>query len=253
MGSLFVLAWLAGESIVTYRSVKSQHMPPSPRQLALSSLLFLGLGIIAEYQPARSTAAAFAWGVNLAILLKVLPGGDQSASSSGGWSSIGMAGNTVIIPTGTAASTLEGSATTSTSTTGAGSSTGGAGAGGSASANQAIAKQVIGANSAFSGWDAGQQWADLVQLWDRESSWSTSATNPSSGAYGIAQSLHGSQGGQGGNEYSSSDSEGLTTAQLQGANSGNAADQILWGLNYIASTYGTPSAAWAHEQAYGWY
>lgn len=260
MGSLFVLAWLLGEGIVTWRSAKSQHMPPSPRQLALSSLLFLGLGTVAEYQPARAAAAAFAWGLDLAILLKVLPGGGQSAFGGGGWGSIGMAGNTVIIPDGTAASAVDASASTSTSssgagtsTGGAGTSTGGAGAGGSAAQNQAVAKQVLGANSSFRSWTTGQQWQCLVNLWNRESGWSASATNPSSGAYGIAQSLHGSKGGQGGNEYSSSDSEGLSASQLAGANAGDAADQILWGANYIASVYGSPCAAWQHEQSAGWY
>lgn len=255
MGGLFFLAWLTGEGIVTYQSVKYQKMPPSPRQLALSSLIFLGLGVLAEWQPARSTAVAFAWGLDLAILLKVLPGGDQPQTTGNGWSSIGMAGNTVIIPTGTSASTVIGSSstTTSTSSKGSGSSTAGAGSGGSAAANQAVAKQVIGANSGFSGWASGTQWACLVNLWNRESGWNANATNSGTGAYGIAQSLHGTIGGKGGNEYSSTDSQGLTAAQLSGANSGNVADQILWGLNYIASTYGTPCAAWAQEQKYGWY
>ncbi|MGH3238577.1 MAG: lytic transglycosylase domain-containing protein, partial [Streptosporangiaceae bacterium] len=31
------------------------------------------------------------------------------------------------------------------------------------------------------------------------------------------------------------------------------ATQIRWGLGYIASTYGTPCGAWAHETADGWY
>ena len=35
--------------------------------------------------------------------------------------------------------------------------------------------------------------------------------------------------------------------------SSNAQEQILWGLQYIASTYKNPAGAWAHEQAQGWY
>lgn len=31
------------------------------------------------------------------------------------------------------------------------------------------------------------------------------------------------------------------------------ADQIEWGLHYIKSTYGTPTAAWAHSQANNWF
>jgi hypothetical protein len=33
----------------------------------------------------------------------------------------------------------------------------------------------------------------------------------------------------------------------------NPATQIAWGLSYINSTYGSPCAAWDHEQATGWY
>ena len=250
MGGLFIIAWMTGEGVIVYRSVKEQHMPPSPRQLLVASGLYVGLAIIAEYQPARAVATAFAWAVNVAVLMRVLPGGTDAVTSgtASGWSSIGLAGNTVIFPNGTAASAVDASTSTSTTT-----STSGAGAGGSASANQAVAKTVISDNPKFSGWGTGSQWTCLANLWDRESGWSTSATNPSSGAYGIAQSLHGTKGGQGGNEYSSSDSEGLTAAQLAAANAGNAADQILWGLEYIAVTYGSPCAAWDHETAEGWY
>ena len=35
--------------------------------------------------------------------------------------------------------------------------------------------------------------------------------------------------------------------------SSNAKEQILWGLGYIASTYGNPAKAWSHEQSVGWY
>lgn len=250
MSALFILAWFSGEAIITYRAVKEQHMPPSPRQLLVASGLYIGLAVLGEYQPARAVVTAFGWAINVAVLMQVLPGGTDAvpSGSSAGWSSIGLAGNTVLFPDGTAASAVD--ASTSTSTT---ASTGGAGAGGSAAANQNVAKTVIGANPKFSGWDSGSQWQCLVTLWDDESGWSTSATNPSSGAYGVAQSLHGTEGGQGGNEYNASDSEGLTTAQLAGANAGNAADQILWGLAYIAVTYGSPCSALDHENANGWY
>jgi hypothetical protein len=33
----------------------------------------------------------------------------------------------------------------------------------------------------------------------------------------------------------------------------SAATQIKWGLRYIMGTYGSPCAAWAHEEASGWY
>jgi hypothetical protein len=33
----------------------------------------------------------------------------------------------------------------------------------------------------------------------------------------------------------------------------SAATQITWGLTYIQQRYGSPEAAWGHEQANGWY
>jgi resuscitation-promoting factor RpfB len=113
----------------------------------------------------------------------------------------------------------------------------------SARANQATAKLsvLIGHPS----WAVGQQWSDWVKLWNQESGWNNLAKNPSSGAFGIAQALgHGGNGtaGKYGNEYPS-----------KAANDGNALAQIQWGIGYIAQRYGSPSAAWAHEQSAGWY
>lgn len=103
------------------------------------------------------------------------------------------------------------------------------------------------------GWGTDQMSA-LIALWNRESGWSSSAKNTSSGAYGIAQALgHGTPGSAGSQSDMYGAEYGLTTAQAQAANSGSALDQILWGLGYIKSRYGSPSAAWAHETAYGWY
>jgi cell wall-associated NlpC family hydrolase len=104
--------------------------------------------------------------------------------------------------------------------------------GGDASANQNIGKLLAGKY----GWSSGTQWSDLVQLWTRESNWSVTATNPNSGAYGIPQALPGDKMAADGANW-------RTSAQTQ----------IKWGLNYIKTTYGSPSAAWAHEQASGWY
>ena len=85
------------------------------------------------------------------------------------------------------------------------------------------------------GWN-GQKWTDLVNLWNRESSWRWNAQNPSSGAYGIPQSLPGDK------------------MAAFGANwRDDAAIQINWGLNYIAQRYGSPSAAWRHSEQVGWY
>jgi hypothetical protein len=70
----------------------------------------------------------------------------------------------------------------------------------------------------------------------REAGFSTTAQNPSSGAYGMAQFINGPS------EYA-----------LYGGNSTTAAGQAVGMVNYIKSRYGTPAAAWAHEQAFGWY
>jgi hypothetical protein len=89
--------------------------------------------------------------------------------------------------------------------------------------------------AAARGW-VGTQFSDLNALWTRESGWNNHAQNPTSGAYGIPQSLPASKMGALANPPTSS-----------------AAAQIKWGLGYIAQRYGTPSAAWQHEEANGWY
>lgn len=103
---------------------------------------------------------------------------------------------------------------------------------GNPTGNQAIGKQL----AAAYGWDTGPEWDALVALWNRESGWRADAKNPTSGAYGIPQSLPASKMASAGSDY-------LT----------NPATQIKWGLGYIKSTYGSPSNAWAHEQSAGWY
>jgi uncharacterized protein YabE (DUF348 family) len=80
------------------------------------------------------------------------------------------------------------------------------------------------------------QFACLVQLWDHESGWRVDAQNPSSGAYGIPQALPGSKMAAYGADWQT-----------------NPRTQILWGLDYIQSRYGTPCQAWADWQAQGWY
>lgn len=85
------------------------------------------------------------------------------------------------------------------------------------------------------GWGQDQMGC-LLQLWTQESSWLTNATNPSSGAYGIAQSLPPSKMDTAGADW-------LT----------NYRTQINWGLNYIKDRYGSPCGAWGHEVANNWY
>ena len=104
------------------------------------------------------------------------------------------------------------------------------------------------------GW-AVTEMVPLVKLWDRESGWSATARNPSSGAFGIAQALgHGtscSAAPDGTNEYGPQ--YGLTCAEAQQANAGSVRWQIEWGLSYIKNRYGSPTAALAHENANSWY
>jgi len=84
------------------------------------------------------------------------------------------------------------------------------------------------------GWSG--QFSCLDSLWNVESGWNPTAENPNSGAYGIPQALPGSKMASAGPDWQT-----------------DAATQILWGLQYIQSTYGSPCAAWSHEEATGWY
>ncbi|OCI32646.1 aggregation-promoting factor C-terminal-like domain-containing protein [Oerskovia enterophila] len=94
-----------------------------------------------------------------------------------------------------------------------------------------IGQQLVAAR----GWGS-EQFACLDKLWTKESKWDSSATNPSSGAFGIPQSLPASKMASAGADWRT-----------------NPATQITWGLNYIAGSYGTPCAAWGHSQAKNWY
>jgi hypothetical protein len=67
----FFYAWAIGESIIIYRWVKA-GAPPTPGALAAPAGLFIGLAIIAEAPKARPAAVAFAFAVDLAILLQVV-------------------------------------------------------------------------------------------------------------------------------------------------------------------------------------
>jgi hypothetical protein len=96
---------------------------------------------------------------------------------------------------------------------------------------QQIAEQML---SQF-GWSSSQ-FSCLQPLWALESGWNIYASNPGSGAYGIPQALPGSKMASAGPDWQS-----------------NAATQIRWGLSYIQGTYGSPCAAWSHEEADGWY
>jgi resuscitation-promoting factor RpfB len=104
-------------------------------------------------------------------------------------------------------------------------------------AGTTVAQYQAYAFSLFSsyGWGADQE-QPLINLWDKESGWSVSAKNPSSGAYGIPQALPASKMATVGSDWET-----------------NPATQIKWGLGYIKSSYGSPAEAWAHEEADDWY
>ena len=76
----------------------------------------------------------------------------------------------------------------------------------------------------------------LVALWNKESKWNPNPYNASSGAYGIPQALPASKMATAGTDYRT-----------------NYKTQINWGLSYISSRYGSPSAAWSHSKSTGWY
>jgi hypothetical protein len=70
----------------------------------------------------------------------------------------------------------------------------------------------------------------------RESNWDHRAENPSSGAFGIPQSLPGDKMASAGTDWRT-----------------NPLTQIEWGLGYIRDVYGSPCVAWGHSQSTGWY
>lgn len=172
----------------------------------------------------------------------------MAARKISGWSIAYLAVGGVLIYSGMRGTTLSATLTalirgqlaTGNTEPITGSSSGGggtsaAGNSGSNTANQAIGKML----AAPYGWATGTQWQDLVALWNRESGWSNTADNPSSGAYGIAQALP--------------PGKMPPAAQAPPVGTSSPQAQIGWGLAYIQSVYGSPSAAWAHEQQVGWY
>lgn len=85
------------------------------------------------------------------------------------------------------------------------------------------------------GWAADQMQC-LVTLWTKESDWKTTATNPSSGAYGVVQSLPAEKMASAGADYRT-----------------NFRTQINWGLNYVKERYGSPCDALNFHYANNWY
>lgn len=92
---------------------------------------------------------------------------------------------------------------------------------------QATAQSMIGDSAQY------QCFSNIVQ---HESGWNPTATNPSSGAYGLVQALPASKMASAGSDWKT-----------------NPATQISWGLSYMNERYGSPCAAWDFWQANNWY
>jgi hypothetical protein len=97
----------------------------------------------------------------------------------------------------------------------------------SASSAQSIAHKMI---------PSAAQYNAFSKIVEHESGWNVTATNSSSGAYGLVQALPGSKMASAGSDWKT-----------------NAATQIKWGLDYMNSRYGSPTAAWSFWQSNGWY
>ncbi|THA24740.1 lytic transglycosylase domain-containing protein [Streptomyces sp. RKND-216] len=91
---------------------------------------------------------------------------------------------------------------------------------------QAMARQIVGAG----------QFQCFSNIVDHESGWDYTATNPSSGAYGLMQALPGTKMASAGADWRT-----------------NPATQIKWGVNYMNDRYGSPCGAWDFWQANNWY
>ena len=105
-----------------------------------------------------------------------------------------------------------------------------------ASCNSYTGNRAIGCALLLSAGFGLDQMPCLDKLWTRESNWTTTSENKSSGAYGIPQALPGDKMAPYGSDWRT-----------------NPKPQIEWGLSYIKGRYSSPCGAWDHSQATGWY
>jgi hypothetical protein len=98
----FVMAWMVGEGIIIYRSVKENKAPPGPGQLLLSSGVFVLLALLAESKEARTLATTLAWGFDIAAFMNIKNIGGRKSKNPGKWPP-GPIGSNTIIPSGNSA------------------------------------------------------------------------------------------------------------------------------------------------------
>ncbi|MEU2180305.1 aggregation-promoting factor C-terminal-like domain-containing protein [Streptomyces thermolilacinus] len=91
---------------------------------------------------------------------------------------------------------------------------------------QAVAKKMVPAG----------QYQCFSKIVEHESGWDHTATNASSGAYGLVQALPASKMASAGSDWKT-----------------NPATQIEWGLDYMNDRYGSPCGAWEFWQNNHWY
>lgn len=116
------------------------------------------------------------------------------------------------------------------------------------------AQQALADAAAPYGWNTGAEWTALTSIEMREAGFNPNATNPSSGAYGLGQALgHGNGTATQGTVTNEYGGYGVSDSVAKAANSGVASAQAIWMTAYIKAVYGSPTAAWAHEQSQGWY
>lgn len=94
---VLVLAWLAGEGLVTYRWARA-GAPPTPGVLLATSGFFALLGLLHEVPQARTAAILLAVGIDIAALLEVLPGTQKVQVT--GWPPLPINDPTVLLPAG---------------------------------------------------------------------------------------------------------------------------------------------------------
>ncbi|GGN29933.1 NlpC/P60 family protein [Streptomyces fuscichromogenes] len=82
----------------------------------------------------------------------------------------------------------------------------------------------------------GSEYECVANIIARESGWKTTATNPSSGAYGLGQALPGSKMADSGSDWRA-----------------NPLTQLRWMRSYVNARYGGACTAWAFWQTHRWY